>query len=363
MNREASNDGIRKIVLEDGSLRYEARINRRGEKPLSKRFKTKMEAQKWKRSIDSSVDKGKPVMNPKTVLVKQVIDDYLKYRKNSTAPLASNKINEYQRVTLDLGDFAIGKLSRDDVENWLTLLQTKSRGIDKNKLERPPYAKASARKFYYCFKTAVEWHAAKHNYHVNEFMFKLPRGVVPPPWDGRRSRRLKTHEEAALIEAGLDRKDTFTKNDWRSIIGFALATAMREQEIVLARWQDIFQDGQKIHVPKEHCKTKTDRVVLLSGVARKIIAEQMTICPKTESRIFFQFPDPKSVCIAFNRLVKRAKVIDFKFHDLRHEATSRLCEGGKLSIMQLMEMTGHTSMITFKGYLHLLKHENSVVLE
>ncbi|MFC7409451.1 tyrosine-type recombinase/integrase [Hydrogenophaga atypica] len=59
----------------------------------------------------------------------------------------------------------------------------------------------------------------------------------------------------------------------------------------------------------------------------------------------------------------RAGVSNFHFHDLRHEATSRLCESGKLSQMHIMNMTGHSSMTTFQGYVHLMNHETTPVLD
>lgn len=37
---------------------YEARVNCAGEKPISKRFKSKSAATNWKRGIDTSVDDG-----------------------------------------------------------------------------------------------------------------------------------------------------------------------------------------------------------------------------------------------------------------------------------------------------------------
>ena len=363
MKRQESKDGVREIVLDDGTIRYEARVNRRGERPLSKRFKSRKDALAWKRSIDADIDRGKPVVNAKTVLVRTAIDDYLKHREKSRNPLPSNQITEYERAKLDLGDFAIGKLDRSDIERWLHLLLKTSRGKYKNGKDRGPYAPASVRKFYYCFKSAVDWHSAERRYHVSEFLFKLPKGAIPGAWEGKRDRRLAQGEEETLYAAGIGRKNTYSRADWEAIIGFALATAMREQELVFARWQDLRQNGYKLFVPKEHCKTATDRMVLLSGKARAIIETQRSACPEREPRIFYQIPNPDSLCDAFARLTARAKVEDLTFHDLRHEATSRLCESGKLSQMQLMEMTGHSSMSTFKGYLHLLSHENSVTLE
>ncbi|WP_319025869.1 tyrosine-type recombinase/integrase [Acidithiobacillus ferriphilus] len=43
---------------------------------------------------------------------------------------------------------------------------------------------------------------------------------------------------------------------------------------------------------------------------------------------------------------------DLRFHDLRHEATSRLFEKG-LNLMQVAAITGHKTLQMLKRYTHL----------
>lgn len=52
------------------------------------------------------------------------------------------------------------------------------------------------------------------------------------------------------------------------------------------------------------------------------------------------------------RAVKRAGVENFRFHDLRHEATSRLFEKG-LSQMEVSTITGHKDPRMLARYTHL----------
>jgi integrase len=48
----------------------------------------------------------------------------------------------------------------------------------------------------------------------------------------------------------------------------------------------------------------------------------------------------------------RAGITNLRFHDLRHEATSRFVEAG-LSDQQVSAITGHKSMQILKRYTHL----------
>ncbi len=59
-----------------------------------------------------------------------------------------------------------------------------------------------------------------------------------------------------------------------------------------------------------------------------------------------------SVRLAFERLRTRAKILDFHFHDLRHEAITRLFERG-LSIAEVSAISGHKELRMLQRYIHL----------
>jgi integrase len=54
---------------------------------------------------------------------------------------------------------------------------------------------------------------------------------------------------------------------------------------------------------------------------------------------------------AFHDLCIDLKIDDLRFHDLRHEATSRLFERG-LTIMEVASITGHKTLQMLKRYTH-----------
>jgi integrase len=59
---------------------------------------------------------------------------------------------------------------------------------------------------------------------------------------------------------------------------------------------------------------------------------------------------------SWQRVVSRSGIQDFRFHDLRHEATSRLFEKD-LNMMEVATITGHKTLQMLKRYTHL-KAEN-----
>ena len=52
------------------------------------------------------------------------------------------------------------------------------------------------------------------------------------------------------------------------------------------------------------------------------------------------------------RVCKRAGITNLRFHDLRHEAASRLFEAG-LNVIEAASVTGHRELRMLQRYTHL----------
>ena len=104
------------------------------------------------------------------------------------------------------------------------------------------------------------------------------------------------------------------------LVEFAIETGMRRGE--LARQRRVHQRGSLLDIPE----TKIDfpRTIPLSSRAQELLDE----APRrnVDDRVWGMQPD--SITQAFNRACNEAEVKDLRFHDLRHEATSRFFEAG-----------------------------------
>ncbi len=66
------------------------------------------------------------------------------------------------------------------------------------------------------------------------------------------------------------------------------------------------------------------------------------------------FPVSQGLVVqAWGHAVKRAGIEDLHFHDLRHEALSRLAEKGCFSVLELATISGHKTLQMLKRYTHL----------
>jgi integrase len=170
--------------------------------------------------------------------------------------------------------------------------------------------------------------------------------VRRPPQGQSRERRLSPIEESALMLAC----EATTNPYVRPIIALALETAMRRSEIVGLEWEMVHLKEPSLQLTRT--KTGKPRGVPLSSRA---VATLSALRPATSSELkgsVFPGLTANALKLAFRRAVERAGVPDLRFHDLRHEATSRLFEKG-LSVMEVASITGHQDVRMLRRYTHL----------
>lgn len=140
------------------------------------------------------------------------------------------------------------------------------------------------------------------------------------------------------------------------LIRFAIATAMRQEEICRIEWSDVDMQKKIVRVTdrkdprnKEGNHQKVPLLNLTGYDAWQVLLEQRIIT-RGKGRVFPH--NSRSVGTAFRRACRTLKIDDLHFHDLRHEATSRLFEAG-LTIEKVALVTGHKDWKMLRRYTHL----------
>lgn len=145
-----------------------------------------------------------------------------------------------------------------------------------------------------------------------------------------------------------------------AIILLALETAMRRSEIAELRWRFIDLEKRVAHLPDT--KNGNARDVPLSTKAVTLLSHLKECSKQTDDKVFDMRAD--AITRAFDRAVKRAReryeqansqcddtfLRDLRFHDLRHEATSRLAE--IFPMHELTKITGHKDPRMLMRYYH-----------
>jgi integrase len=169
----------------------------------------------------------------------------------------------------------------------------------------------------------------------------------------RKRARRPTADELARLRDYFARRDKRAQIPMLAVMEFALTSARREAEICRLEWKDndeINQTGMVRDAKHPTAKEGNHRRFKYTPGAWVIVKAQ-----SRDSRYIFPY-DPRSVGAAFTRACHFLQIEDLRFHDLRHEATSRLFEMG-YQIQEVAQFTLHDSWNELKRYTNL-KPEN-----
>jgi integrase len=171
--------------------------------------------------------------------------------------------------------------------------------------------------------------------------------------DVERDRRVTGEEIARLIGV--------MEGELLAVTMLALETAMRMREIYTLEVGQVDVARRTIFLDKT--KNGDKRQVPLSSTALAVLAE-LPAMQKDAGRLFPALFDGDHEALALRRSTSRISVAfgraatligagDIRFHDLRHEATSRLFERTTLSEFEIAKITGHRSPRMLMRYANL----------
>lgn len=311
-----------------GLGQWRAKIRKRGYPAQSHTFDTKAKAERWARKVESEMDDGifsSHTEAEKTTfrqLMTRYRDEITKSKKGVDAEtsrlnaMMKRPIFSRRLSTLSNSDFAAYRDERLTTVTGDTVLK----------------------------ELTLMGHAI--DIAVKEWGIHLPTNPVKQirrPAPGKpRDRRLSPDEEKTLYKE----LDQATRNPYiRPLVETAIETGMRRSELLKLRWEHINLDACVAHLPDT--KNSDYRDVPLSSRAVCVLRD---LKETDDPRVFPTTAD--SLKKAFQRAVQRANIANLRYHDLRHEATSRLFEKG-LNIMEVATITGHKDLRMLRRYTHL----------
>jgi integrase len=183
------------------------------------------------------------------------------------------------------------------------------------------------------YTKAIEWGYVKSNPVKKVKFLKEPPG---------RLRYLKAEEVDALLKACADHL--------HPIVVAALNTGMRRSELFNLKWAEVDLNNRKITVV--NAKNNESRVIPINQTLYK---ELIAVSNKSKGEYVFSdrkgspFRDIKK---SFSTALKRAKIEDFRFHDLRHTFGSHLVMQG-VDLRTVQQVLGHKDIKMTMRYSHL----------
>ncbi|MFL9610938.1 site-specific integrase [Methylobacillus sp. Pita2] len=163
----------------------------------------------------------------------------------------------------------------------------------------------------------------------------------PKPPAGR-TRRLTAREDRQILSYAWN----YVNRELYVIVVIALETCMRQKEILTLAWEHIDLRNRVVHLPET--KNGSTRDVPLSMRAKETL---MLLGTKSNGPVFTYSSNGLKSCWRY--MNEKLGILDLHFHDLRHEAISRLFELGRLNMMEIASISGHKTLSMLKRYTHL----------
>lgn len=343
-------------------------------KPIYLTFADEDEGDVYVRRLEMLLDRGvvpeefAVAVNAKHPRVRALIVDYRQTQAVSAAD------TDYLAVLLDRlpPKLELRQLTFDWVSSWVTSLKR----IDN-------LAPSTIRHHVGALARCLDWVVAKGAMPVNPLR-QLPRGFAEyTAEDGRivarhkvggavkrtteRDRRLAPEEEArirALLsgEKPLGRQRAFALNEeaaLKAMFDLALESGMRMSEMYTLTIDQLDFPKRTIFLSKT--KNGNKRQVPMTTVSQGLL--QSYLGTRRQGQLFPWWSGERSIeemkrCTSmlsgqFARVFDGAGCPDLRFHDLRHEATSRFFERTTLTDLQIAKITGHTDPRQLARYANL----------
>lgn len=345
----------RRTDKDGNTISIRVKIRRRGFPAVSKTFDVRgprqadinaatREAEIWTRQVESEMDRGSFVSRSESeqTTLKECLERYLK----EITPTKKGAEQETSRI---------GVMLRHPLCNryMATIRGTDLAGYRDDRLKAVANATVTRELaiFSHAFNMARKEWGMENLQNPIEVVRKpkLPEG---------RDRRLHPGELDAILAAS-------ESDELQAIIMLNLETAMRRGAYAKLLWQNVHLEKQYLFLPGPDTKNGTGHMVPLSSRAIALLKK----LPRSgNARVFSMRAD--SITQAFGRARDRARadyekackekgtkpnenfLKNLRFHDLRHEATSRLFEIG-LNPIEAASVTGHKDLRMLKRYTHL----------
>jgi integrase len=363
----------------NGTRSWQAKIRRKGAASIARTFDLKSDAVAWAREIEREVQRGNIAALRQDAMRTTLEQLIATYRSKALPALRSKSASAYvDAVEKKFGHMFIGHVRGVDVSAW------------RNELEAKGLSPQSV--LHHLNSLSAIFTFAETDQSIDLPAGNPARKISKPKRPAPRDRRLRPGEYDALIASAS------TSIGLPQIVILAVETSMRLGELLNLRWAHIDLSRRTAYLPVT--KNGESRTVALSSIA----IEALQALPRRLDGRVFAWKRADSFEPFWRRLRARARkayildrlrnelsheldsaeveaeiralvygkrqprprtrvlhesisahdpfLYDLRFHDLRHEAISRLFEKG-LGIMEVSSMSGHQSLAMLKRYTHI----------
>lgn len=333
------------ITKRAASGTWQAQVRRRGYEPLTRTFDTKAHAEAWARHVENEMDRG--IFIDRTEAERTTLADALDRYRREVTPCKRHQYPETQRIKrwleYPISKRSLANLRGTDFAAYRDMRRAAGRAENTIRLELALVS--------HLFEIArKEWGM--------EGLLNPLKNIRKPSGSTARERRLLPGEfdllSRLLQEVG---------NPWAlPAMILAIETALRQGKLFELRWTWVDLSERVIRIPLTSRGSLNKGVPAMIPLSTRAVATLAALPRAVDEHVFCTTQN--AVVLAFKRAKanyfaecarrgeKPVFLVDLRWHDLRHEAASRLFERG-LHPLEVASVTGHKSMQMLKRYTHL----------
>lgn len=355
---------IRERIDASGKKSYHVQVRIKGFPPETKTFDTKTMAKQWGERTEVEMREGRHM--PHAAAQRRTVKEMLEtYRDRVLNPLKPKRVRDQGQQLqwwIDrIGRYSLANITPAIIGKYRDELLATTFGKTNPKKLAPATVVRYMAVLSHAFSVAVkEW----------EWLPESPMTKVKKPKVANgRVRYLSTDELTTLRSAV-----AVSENKYLAVVvEMAIATGMRYSEIMNLRWRDVLlnEQGQCALAVLEETKNGERRGVPLTGRGQSALDTlRQNHLEANKDRVnngLLLFPSaakkdkPVELRKSWETALKRAKIENFRFHDLRHTTASYLAMEGATG-PEIAEVLGHKDLQMVKRYAHLSKAHITGVL-
>lgn len=319
---------------------YRVKVRLKGYPSQSATFRRLTDARRWAQSTESAIRESRYFKNSeaKRHTLGEMLERYLQDilpQKPKSIRTQKTQILWWKKI---IGSYTLAAITPAMIGECRDQLLGET--TTHKKLRSPATVNRYLAVLSHAFTVAMkEWGWVEDNPVKKVRRPKEPRGRI---------RFLSEEERNRLLQACLESSCPLLY----PLVVLCLSTGARRTEALSLRWNQV--DFKRQRITLHETKNEERRILPLSGHALELLQK---LYEKSQPNTELIFPGrtegrPFSMRAHWNQAVKKAQLIDFRFHDLRHSAASYLAMNGA-TLAEIAEVLGHKTLQMVKRYTHL----------
>lgn len=342
---------IEKRTTKGNQVTYRVKVRLKGYPVQSATFERLTDARIWAQQTEAAIREGRyfKTNEARKRTLSEAIDRYLQFvmpKKPKSVRCQTAQIKWWQE---SLGAYSLADITPALISQYRDKLEEGHLGDGKRKKRSASTVNRYLAILSHVFTVAMnEWQWVQDNPLRKISKMKEPRGRVRFLSDDERSKLLDECRKSVSPYLYL-------------IVVLALSTGARKMELLTLKWGDV--DLERGLIVLHETKNGHRRSLVLASHALSLMKVHSKIRRLDSDLVFpgIKGDKPFDITSAWEWALRRAEIKDFRFHDLRHSASSYLAMNGA-SLAEIAEVLGHKTLQMVKRYSHLSEAHTSKVV-